>query len=370
MQGVITLARVTLTARVRSKAQRGAFFSVVALAACAACSGDGGDAASSIDRASPEPVSGMMNETANGDVGAPAVESTPDPSALPANEMAASGTGDDGTQGPVPLVDSTEPDGAGDAPLPACGRDVTDANKALVTAAIDELFVQGDITAVDRYWGEPYLQHNPGAASGVGAFRSLFSGLISPGNSIYELSRVIGECELVLIHGAYTSFGGPTFDLFRVEGGRLVEHWDAAAVGAGPNASGHTALDGDIAVRDGEQSGRNEALVLELVDRVLMNAAYDAIDDYVSPSLIEHDPESVDGSEAYVQHLRDRSITYRRVHRSIGDGNFVFVLSEGAIDAVDVAHYDLFRIESSLIVEHWNARRNVPATTQSGLGIF
>jgi predicted SnoaL-like aldol condensation-catalyzing enzyme len=302
----------------------------------------------------------------------------------PADDTSEDDTSEDGTDldpeiPPTSLpVDPPNPaEGTGgsgattdDVPTPACAREVTEANKATVAAAIDELFVQGDISAVDRYWGEPYLQHNPIAASGVTTFRNLFSGLVSPGSSIYQLSRVIGECELVLIHGDYTSFGGPTFDMFRVEGGRLVEHWDAAAVGPGPNASGRSALDGDSVVRDVEQSGSNEALVLEFVERVLVNGAHEAIGQYVSPALIEHDPESSDGSDAYVVNLQDRAVTYRQVHHAIGDGNLVFVLSEGAVGATDVAHYDLFRVEDTLIVEHWNGRRNVPASTQSGLGIF
>jgi predicted SnoaL-like aldol condensation-catalyzing enzyme len=269
-----------------------------------------------------------------------------------------------------PAASSSDAGAVVGIPAPACARDVTEANQAGVRAAIEELFVQGDITAVDRYWGEPYLQHNPIAASGVTAFRNLFSGLISPDRSIYDLVRVVGECELVLIHGNYTSFGGPTFDMFRVRGGRLVEHWDAAAIGAGPNASGHSALDGETEVRDVDQSAQNEALILDFVQTVLEGQAFDAIDEYMSPDLIEHSPESADGSAAYVQHLQDRAIRYREVRHEIADGNFVFVLSEGAVGDTDVAHYDLFRVEGSRIVEHWDGRREVPATTQSGLGIF
>ena len=255
-------------------------------------------------------------------------------------------------------------------PAPACAREVTDANKAVVSAAIDQLFVRGDIAAVDRYWGEPYLQHNPIAASGVVAFRNLFSGLISPGNSIYALSRVLGQCELVVIHGDYTSFGGPTFDMFRVQEGRVVEHWDGFASGAGPNPSGHTALDGPSVVQDVASTAQNEALVVRFAERVLINEAYDAIGDYMSPDLIEHDPQGVDGSAAYVESLRTQQLSYRQVRHQIADGNFVFLLSEGDVGTTPVAHYDLFRVEDARIVEHWNGRRDVPATSQSGLGIF
>jgi predicted SnoaL-like aldol condensation-catalyzing enzyme len=158
--------------------------------------------------------------------------------------------------------------------------------------------------------------------------------------------------------------------MFRVAGGRLVEHWDAAALGEGPNASGHTALDGESVVADVELTGANEGLVLRFVEDVLVGQAYDAIEDYMSPLLVEHNPQGRDGSAAYVEYLQGNAITYRQLRHEIADGNFVFVLSEGAVGGTDVAHYDLFRVEDSLIVEHWDGRRTVPATTPSGLGIF
>jgi predicted SnoaL-like aldol condensation-catalyzing enzyme len=322
------------------------------------------------------PPSAGQPPPAAGAEAAPMASVTPTPSgALPGSGAGAgeSVNADVPVAMPMPAQPAAATADAGtglDVAAPACARDVTEANKAVVRSAIDELFVQGDITAVDRYWGEPYLQHNPIAASGVATFRNLFGGLISPGNSIYDLARVVGQCELVVIHGDYTSFGGPTFDMFRVQGGRLVEHWDAFAVGEGPNASGRTALDGDAEVRDTALTAQNEALVIQFVERVLQGPSFDALGDYMSPDLMEHSPESADGSAAFVQSLQDRAITYRQIHHSIADGNFVFVLSEGSVGGTDVALYDLFRVEASRIVEHWDGRREVPATTQSGLGIF
>ncbi|HTV20554.1 MAG TPA: nuclear transport factor 2 family protein [Polyangiaceae bacterium] len=342
-----------------------------------ACASDGNEPVSSNTGAAPSMPSPQATGGSAGSDGSatatPGVTTSPAAEA-PANESVSTDT--PVTSAPTGVEPGGNAAGATDAgaviddPAPACERSLTESNVTVVRAAIDELFVQGDITAVDRYWGEPYLQHNPIAASGVATFRSLFGGLISPNDSIYQLSRIIGECELVLIHGDYTSFGGPTFDMFRVEGGRIVEHWDAAALGAGPNASGHGALDGESEPRDVALGARNGALVLEFVQNVLQTQAFDGIDAYMSPDLIEHSPESADGSAAYVQNLRDRLITYRQVHHDIADGNFVFVLSEGSVGDTDVAHYDLFRVEAGRIVEHWDGRRTVPATTQSGLGIF
>ena len=348
--------------------------SAMALMAWLGCSNDAGDTTDSAALGNRPTTAGGAGGASAGAVGSAGATAA----APPASGGATSSEGNPTPAGPV--TGNTPTASAGETPLPtpdagvaaapACSREQTDANKATVATAIDELFVQGDITAADRYWAEPYLQHNPGVASGVTTFRTLFGGLVSPGNSVYDLSRIVGECDLVLIQGDYISFGGPTFDMFRVADGHIVEHWDSNATAAGPNPSGHTALDGPSTVEDINLGPQNEARVLELFDQVLIPANLDRIADYLSPDLIEHDPDSTDGSAAFAQNLQARAITYQQVHHDIADGNFVFVLSEGTLGATPVAHYDLYRLANNQIVEHWIARRPVPATTASGLPIF
>jgi predicted SnoaL-like aldol condensation-catalyzing enzyme len=371
---MMTKASDRVRARLRATGVSSCMACVIA-AASLACSDDGNTESSVAgNQPSPAPAAGGTSGTTPAEAPAPASTGNETPSEgnpTPTGPVAGNAPTPAEAGASTPSADAGVASSPPGAAPPACARELTEANKATVDTAIDELFVQGDITAADRYWGEPYLQHNPIAASGVAAFRNLFGGLVSPGNSIYDRSRTLGECDLVVIHGNYTSFGGPTFDMFRVADGRIVEHWDGFAVGAGPNPSGHTALDGPTTVEDVELGARNEALVLAFVDDVLIGGAVDAIGDYVSSDLIEHDPESQDGSAAFLQNLQARAITYRQIHHDIADGNFVFVISEGAVGATNVGHYDLFRVENALIVEHWNGRNNVPTTpTASGLGIF
>ncbi len=280
-------------------------------------------------------------------------------------------------QAGAPSIDSPpaeDPEGVGadasmDLPPPGCDPEVTQNNKAVVDAAINALLVQGDISAVDQYWGEPYLQHNPIAESGVTAFKSIFSNLISPGMAIYEPVRTIGECELVLIHGSYNG-SGPMFDMFRVQDDRLVEHWDAGPVGSGPNASGRTALDGPTEPQTPELGAQNKDLVLRFTQQVLIDGDSSRLSEFVDPTLIEHNADSQDGSDAFVEYLAEHSITYSEVHHVIADGDFVFTMSEGTLAGASHGFYDLYRIENDLIAEHWDGRRAVPERTQSGLGIF
>ena len=48
----------------------------------------------------------------------------------------------------------------------------------------------------------------------------------------------------------------------------------------------------------------------------------------------------------------------------LGEGNFVLTASEGQFMGDHVAFYDLFRIEDSKIVEHWDAIETIPPQSE------
>src|SRR5258706_8853787 len=50
-----------------------------------------------------------------------------------------------------------------------------------------------------------------------------------------------------------------------------------------------------------------------------------------------------------------------KIHRVLGEGNFVLVVSEGHFGKDHDAFYDLFRIENSKIAEHWDVIEPIPA---------
>jgi predicted SnoaL-like aldol condensation-catalyzing enzyme len=108
---------------------------------------------------------------------------------------------------------------------------LTEYNKKLVVKAFDQLLVDKDISALDRYWGPEYQQHSTnipngvdGVKAGLGAYFKAFPQLE------VEPKRVIAEGDLVAVHSHYIPAPGERgqaiVDLFRVRCGKIVEHWD------------------------------------------------------------------------------------------------------------------------------------------------
>lgn len=100
-------------------------------------------------------------------------------------------------------------------------------NKALVLEAMTSLFQRHDASAVERLYAPGYIQHNPEIPQGRDALQALVAGL-SP-DVRYEPGLMVAEGDLVAIHGRIRGWAETpqvVVDLFRIEGGRLAEHWD------------------------------------------------------------------------------------------------------------------------------------------------
>lgn len=100
-------------------------------------------------------------------------------------------------------------------------------NKALVLDAMTSLFQRHDASAVERLYADDYIQHNPQIPQGRDALQALVAGL-SP-SVHYEPGLMVAEGDLVAIHGRIRGWAAApqvVIDLFRIERGRLAEHWD------------------------------------------------------------------------------------------------------------------------------------------------
>jgi len=126
--------------------------------------------------------------------------------------------------------------------LAADPHSLVSRNKALVKRAMTELFTNHDLTAIDRYWGEPYIQHNPQIANGKEGLRQFLASM--PPAGTYEIGAEFGEGDMVMTHARGTGLGATPLiivDMFRLKDGKIVEHWDVleAEVPASQTASGN-----------------------------------------------------------------------------------------------------------------------------------
>jgi len=107
-----------------------------------------------------------------------------------------------------------------------------EGNKKVVREFYDLAFNQKQPeAAVSKYMGSYYRQHNPQAGDGpepfIGYVRS-FAGAF-PGMRM-DFKRLIAEDDLVVVHSHLTrqpgDRGRAVMDIFRLEDGKIVEHWD------------------------------------------------------------------------------------------------------------------------------------------------
>ncbi|MEM6988973.1 MAG: nuclear transport factor 2 family protein [Myxococcota bacterium] len=112
-----------------------------------------------------------------------------------------------------------------DGPTEPKDLDQTQANKQLVRRFIDEVLVPRDLDRLSEFLAADVAQHNPGIADGLEAFREHAAG---SGLRCVKARNVIGCGDFVAALAEYEIGGKPSavIDLFRVDNGRIVEHWD------------------------------------------------------------------------------------------------------------------------------------------------
>ena len=114
--------------------------------------------------------------------------------------------------------------------MPALAADI-EANKKIVVDFYEKALNQKDFEAAARHFGPRYIQHNPAVPDGPDGLRRLVDFLKEKfPNSKSEIKRVIAEGDLVMLHVHSVrqpgERGRAIVDIFRVENGKIVEHWD------------------------------------------------------------------------------------------------------------------------------------------------
>lgn len=116
------------------------------------------------------------------------------------------------------------------------------ANKRLVYDFWREVFEAGHMERAEKYLSDAYIQHNPNVPSGRAAFVETFSKRFPQPKPIQDrvsrpLVAILAEGDLVTLVFAREydhpresgkKYSTTWFDMFRVENGKITEHWDPA----------------------------------------------------------------------------------------------------------------------------------------------
>ena len=113
----------------------------------------------------------------------------------------------------------------------AVGKAQQEANRKAVLAFYEKGLNQKDADAALAYVGKEYIQHNPGAADGREGFRKFIAFLkekYPQSHSVIKQSFTDGN--YVILHVLAVrepgTRGNAIVDIFRLDHGKIVEHWD------------------------------------------------------------------------------------------------------------------------------------------------
>jgi len=109
-------------------------------------------------------------------------------------------------------------------------------NKKIVIDFYDKAINQKDFAAASAHLGTKYIQHNPLAADGPEGLKAFLEfAKVNLKTYRTEFKRVLADGDFVIVHAWARANpddpadrGTAVIDIFRLEGDKVVEHWDVA----------------------------------------------------------------------------------------------------------------------------------------------
>jgi steroid delta-isomerase-like uncharacterized protein len=116
------------------------------------------------------------------------------------------------------------------------------ANKQILAEFGAEVFGKKKLSNLQKYMQDDYIQHNPLVPQGAAGFKAFFADWFKAvPDWQYTLTKIVSEGDTVWAYGTYSgtqtgdwlgipathkSYSIQTVDIFRIENGKLAEHWD------------------------------------------------------------------------------------------------------------------------------------------------
>ncbi|MEM6841796.1 MAG: nuclear transport factor 2 family protein [Bacteroidota bacterium] len=217
---------------------------------------------------------------------------------------------------------------------------------------------------VEDSFAEDFIQHNPWAKDGIDHIKEMLAFEFG-----YKPIRWVADGDIMAYHGYYTApnpLGEHPLlcvDMWRIENGKIQEHWDALAplpetqVTHATEGNGN----GELAVSDA-QIAKNKAIVTRFLDHVLNRGRIDQIDDLVSHDYVYHHEQA--GKLQGIRVLKDYIVSQNDgkiphdTKRIVASGDLVMTHAHFFGDNERVV-FDWFRLADDKIVEQWSVEQPV-----------
>lgn len=236
-------------------------------------------------------------------------------------------------------------------------------NKQIVLNFYKKVIGEQDLEYAEKIVTDNYIQHNPQVRTGKeGLLEAIeyLKQLPKSKETSKPFMRILTDNDYVVVH-MNIEFGGQkkiVLDLFRLENGFIAEHWDAIQNESENSINGNSEIEGPVLIEDKGRTTENKKIVANFTKHVLMDGTFDLLEKYVITDVIQHNPNINNGFIGLKEYYQKNNI--QKVHRILGEGNFVVTQSTGTIDNQHTVCYDIYRLKNGLIAEHWSVSQIIP----------
>ena len=239
-----------------------------------------------------------------------------------------------------------------------------------------------------KYYSPDFIQHNPQIANGRKGDQDFIAAREQrdPGHFL-PLEQWVNKIDHVLVDGKYFAIhhrlytsaqdrGRVFLDIWRVENGKMVEHWDVIQ-DIPEQAKNDNTMWGDL-VPSRRPTGSDPSPQSVIRDYLRIGLEqgepYAAAEKYLADDFRQHSPHIPDGKAAALAYFAARAALapaqprISSVSHIVSDNDLVLVtrhVTTGPQDRGSM-YADLFKVQRGKIVEHWDVIQSVPAESVNG----